>query len=284
MIGSPLPPHVIKEAVSRALSEDLGRAGDITSHAILEPDTYFQAAIRSRQTGIVCGTQFVIEACRQIDPDCVVDVELSDGDTVNAGQTIATLKGPAIGILTAERSALNFLGHLSGIATATRLFHGKIAHTKAKICCTRKTTPGLRAVEKYAVRCGGGSNHRFGLDDAVLIKDNHIAAAGSLQNAIEKARANVGHLVKIEVETDTLDQVAQALNANPDVIMLDNMNLADLGKAVDLIDGRAIVEASGNITLATVQEVAQLGVDRISSGWITHSCPVLDVGLDVIYE
>lgn len=279
---APLPRHLITEAVARALAEDLGRAGDITSHAVLSPDTKMNAAVRARKPGVIAGSEFIAEAARQVDPSVSVDIMVSDGSRAEKGGTVAVITGPAVSILTAERTALNFLGHLSGIATATRAFADDIAHTKAKICCTRKTTPGMRALEKYAVRCGGGANHRFGLDDAVLIKDNHIAAAGSVKNAVEAARAAVGHLVRVEVETDTVDQVKEALSAGPDVIMLDNMSLEELREAVALIDGRAIVEASGNVTLETVRGIAETGVDRISSGWITHSAPVLDLGLDAV--
>ncbi len=198
-----------------------------------------------------------------------------------SGDTGARIEGPARALLSAERVALNFLGHLSGIATSTSLFAAQIAHTKAEIVCTRKTTPGLRAFEKYAVKCGGGANHRFGLDDAILIKDNHIAVAGGVTRAIRAAKAFAGHLLKIEVEVDTLDQLKEALDAGPDVVMLDNMSPDTLRKAVGLTDGRALLEASGGIELDTVKAVAESGVDLISSGWITHSAPVLDLGLDI---
>nr|WP_319386131.1 carboxylating nicotinate-nucleotide diphosphorylase [uncultured Roseibium sp.] len=276
-----LPRLMIDEAVKAALLEDWGRAGDITSQATLPPDARADSRIVSRKTGVLAGLQFAESAFRQTDPALSFEVLKRDGDTLAPGDTVARIKGPARALLGAERVALNFLGHLAGIASATERFATQISHTKAKIVCTRKTTPGLRAFEKYAVKCGGGANHRFGLDDAILIKDNHIAVAGGVRKAIEAAKAFAGHLVKVEVEVDTLEQLKEALDAGPDVVMLDNMSPGTLRKAVELTGGRALLEASGGIELDTVRAVAETGVDLISSGWITHSAPVLDLGLDI---
>lgn len=276
-----LPRLMIDDAVKAALLEDWGRAGDITSQATLPSDARAVARIASRKTGVLAGLPFAESAFRQTDASLSFEALKQDGDTLAPGDTVARIKGPARALLGAERVALNFLGHLSGIASATERFATQISHTKAKIVCTRKTTPGLRAFEKYAVKCGGGANHRFGLDDAILIKDNHIAVAGGVRKAIEAAKAFAGHLVKIEVEVDTLEQLKEALGAGPDVVMLDNMSPETLREAVDLTSGRALLEASGGIELATVRAVAEAGVDLISSGWITHSAPVLDLGLDI---
>lgn len=279
--GFHLPHPLVEDAVAMALREDLGRAGDITTLSAIPDHAEAEAVIASRQVGCLAGLAFVAEAFRQIGGGVAVELIRGDGDRVAAGDVVARLKGPARELLSAERVGLNYLGHLSGIASATALFADQIAHTKARICCTRKTTPGLRAFEKYAVRCGGGMNHRFGLDDAVLIKDNHIAVSGSVADAIRQARAFVGHLVKVEVEVDTLQQLEEAMTAGPDAVLLDNMGPDRLKEAVTLIDGRAIAEASGGITLETVQAIAESGVDMISTGWITHSAPVLDLGLDI---
>ncbi|MEL7529077.1 MAG: carboxylating nicotinate-nucleotide diphosphorylase, partial [Pseudomonadota bacterium] len=268
-------------AVKAALLEDWGRAGDITSQATLPAGARAVARIATRKAGILAGLRFAESAFRETDASLSFDALKQDGDTLSPGDTVARIEGPARGLLSAERVALNFLGHLCGIATATSLFATRISHTKAKIVCTRKTTPGLRAFEKYAVKCGGGANHRFGLDDAILIKDNHIAVAGGVAKAIAAAKAFAGHLVKIEVEVDTLEQLQEALEAGPDVVMLDNMSPDVLRQAVDLAGGRALLEASGGIELDTVKAVAESGVDLISSGWITHSAPVLDLGLDI---
>ncbi|WP_422039875.1 carboxylating nicotinate-nucleotide diphosphorylase [Roseibium sp.] len=276
-----LPRLMIDDAVKAALLEDWGRAGDITSQATLPSDARAVARIASRKTGVLAGLQFAESAFRQTDAALSFEALKRDGDPLAPGDTVARIKGPARALLGAERVALNFLGHLSGIATATGRFATQISHTKAKIVCTRKTTPGLRAFEKYAVKCGGGANHRFGLDDAILIKDNHIAVAGGVRKAIEAAKAFAGHLVKVEVEVDTLEQLKEALDAGPDVVMLDNMSPETLREAVDLTSGRALLEASGGIELDTVKAVAEAGVDLISSGWITHSAPVLDLGLDI---
>ena len=276
-----LPRLLVEDAVRAALREDLGRAGDITSAATIPADATARAALVARQPGVLAGLALAGCAFRECDPALHFEALKHDGAALAVGDVVARVDGNARAILSGERVALNFLCHLSGIATATAGLVARVAHTKARICDTRKTTPGLRAFEKYAVLCGGGANHRFGLDDAVLIKDNHIAVAGGVAKAIRQARASVGHLVKIEVEVDTLAQLAEALSAGPDAILLDNMPPSDLVKAVALVDGRAIVEASGGITLDTVGAIAETGVDRISSGWITHSAPALDLALDI---
>lgn len=276
-----LPRLMIDEAVKSALLEDWGRAGDVTSQATLPSTATARAVIAARKPGVLAGAGCAESAFRQTETRLQFDLARNDGDRLAPGDIVAHIEGPARALLAAERVALNFLGHLSGIATATSLFADQIAHTKADIVCTRKTTPGLRAFEKYAVKCGGGANHRFGLDDAVLIKDNHIAVAGGVTNAIEAAKAFAGHLVKIEVEVDTLAQLEEALAAAPDVVMLDNMPPETLEKAVGIANGKVLLEASGGIELDTVRAVAESGVDLISSGWITHSAPVLDLGLDI---
>ncbi|WP_319772936.1 carboxylating nicotinate-nucleotide diphosphorylase [Breoghania sp.] len=279
-----LPRLMIDDAVKAALLEDWGRAGDITSQATIPADTQARAVIVSRKSGRLSGLGFVESACRQTDGSIRVERLASDGATLEPGTPVARIEGPARAVLACERVGLNYLGHLSGIATATAQFAERISHTRASIVCTRKTTPGLRAFEKYAVRCGGGANHRFGLDDAILIKDNHIALAGGVALAIERARAHVGHLVKIEVEVDTLEQLREAMEAKPDVVLLDNMGPETLRTAVDIIDARALSEASGGINLETVKTIAEAGVDLISIGWITHSAPTLDLGLDIEIE
>lgn len=276
-----LPNLLVHDAVKAALLEDLGRAGDITSQATIPADIDATALFVARKPGVLAGLAFAREAMRLIDPTIRFEAFLKDGDRLSPGARIAEVSGPARGVLTGERVALNFLGRLSGVATATAKFADAIAHTKAHIVCTRKTTPGLRAFEKYAVRCGGGSNHRYGLDDAILIKDNHIAVCGSVTEAIRRAKAFAGHLVKIEVEVDTLDQLREAMPEKPDVVLLDNMSPEQLREAVAFIAGRALSEASGGITPETVVAIAEAGVDLISTGWITHSAPVLDIGLDI---
>jgi nicotinate-nucleotide pyrophosphorylase (carboxylating) len=276
-----LPLLLVADAVRAALKEDLGRAGDITSLATIPEKARAEAVISARQPGTLAGLALAEAAFAEIDPTVSFKALKRDGDRLAAAAVVARVEGPARAILSAERVALNYLCRLSGIATETAHLVSLVAHTKARICCTRKTTPGLRAFEKYAVRCGGGWNHRFGLDDAILIKDNHVAVAGGVAAAIRRARAFAGHLVKIEVEVDSLDQLAEALAAGPDVVLLDNMKPAMLRKAVALVDGRAGTEASGGITPDTVAAVAETGVDYISSGWITHSAPALDLGLDV---
>jgi len=276
-----LPRLMIDEKAKDALLEDWGRAGDITSQATLPADAKAEAFLASRNAGVLAGIELAESAFRQTDAELVFEPFVSDGGKLERGTKIARISGPARSILFAERVALNYACHLSGIATATSHFAEAIAHTKAHIVCTRKTTPGLRAFEKYAVRCGGGMNHRFGLDDAILIKDNHVAVAGGVVAAVRAAKAFAGHLVKIELEVDTLDQLAEALPQRPDVVMLDNMNPAELAKAVEMAAGQVLLEASGGIELDTVRAVAEAGVDLISTGWITHSAPILDLGLDI---
>lgn len=276
-----LSPLEIEAVVTRALEEDLGRAGDITSTATVPEDAPGRAVLNARQSGVIAGLPLVAASFKRLAPDIEILPHARDGATIAGRSKLVTISGNARAILGAERVALNFLGHLSGIATATAEFVRRIAHTKARVICTRKTTPGLRALEKYAVRCGGGYNHRFGLDDAMLIKDNHIALAGGVTPALERARAHAGHLVKIELEVDTLEQLAEALEVGVDAVLLDNMDPETLRRAVAMVDGRAVTEASGRISLDTVAAVAATGVDLISSGWITHSAPILDLGLDI---
>jgi nicotinate-nucleotide pyrophosphorylase (carboxylating) len=276
------PPHplIIEPIVRHALEEDLGRGGDITSDLIVPAGQEACARLVVRAGGTLAGLVVAERAFVLFDGATAFEPAVSDGASVAPNQTIATVRGPARAMLGAERVALNFLGHLSGIASATREWVNAVAHTKARIVCTRKTTPGLRVLEKYAVRCGGGSNHRFGLDDAVLIKDNHISAAGGVRAAAERVRQGLGHMTKIEIEVDTIAQLDEALALGIDVILLDNMHPEDLRQAVKLSRGRAILEASGGITIGTVRAVAETGVDYISAGAITHSAPNLDVALD----
>jgi nicotinate-nucleotide pyrophosphorylase (carboxylating) len=277
-----LSPLEIEAAVARALAEDLGRAGDVTSIATVPEGTRARAEFVARQAGTIAGLPLVEATLRKLDPAVAITPHHRDGDTVAAKAKLLTVDGDARAVLAAERTALNFLGHLSGIATAAASFVTLIGHTKARICCTRKTTPGLRALQKYAVRCGGGFNHRFGLDDAILIKDNHIAVAGGIAAVLARAKAVAGHLVKIEIEVDTLAQLREVLDAGgADVALLDNMSPADMRKAVELVSGRLVLEASGGITLATAAAIAETGVDYLSSGAITHSAPNLDVALDI---
>ena len=272
---------IVEPIVRAALLEDLGRAGDITTDAIVPADAGVEAVIVARQPGIVAGLAAALLAFELIDPTLRIEHLRADGARVSRGEEVARVKGRARGILGAERTALNLLSRMSGIATATRSLADATAGTKAKIVCTRKTTPGLRVLEKEAVRMGGGANHRFGLDDAMLIKDNHIALAGGVRAALERAQRHAGHLVKIELEVDTLEQLAEGLEVGVDAVLLDNMTPETLRRAVALVDGRAITEASGRITPETVPAVAATGVDLISSGWITHSAPILDLGLDI---
>jgi nicotinate-nucleotide pyrophosphorylase (carboxylating) len=277
----PLPRLLVEPVVRAALVEDLGRAGDVTTDAIVPPDARLDGVIAARQHGVIAGVDAARIAFELIDPAVAVTVARGDGARVAPGDTVIHLSGPARAILTAERVALNLLCRLSGVATATAgLVEAARPHGRAAIVCTRKTTPGLRGLEKHAVRAGGGSNHRFGLDDAVLIKDNHVAVAGGIVPAIERARAHTGHLVKIEVEVDTLEQLDQALSVGADAVLLDNMSPDQLRRAVAMIDGRAIAEASGRINRETVGAVAASGVDLISCGWITHSAAIIDLGLD----
>ncbi|WP_024927647.1 MULTISPECIES: carboxylating nicotinate-nucleotide diphosphorylase [unclassified Mesorhizobium] len=277
---SPLPTVMLEPLVRAALLEDLGRAGDVTTDAVIPKQHHARTVLAARQSGVVAGLDLAMLAFRLIDPGIEILVERADGSNVVDGEVIASVVGPARAILTAERTALNFLCHLSGIATATASIVAAVSGHGAKIVCTRKTTPGLRAVEKYAVRAGGGSNHRFGLDDAILIKDNHIAIAGGVRLALERARGGAGHLVKIEVEVDTLAQLEEVLGFAPDAVLLDNMSLDDLRRAVAIVGGRAITEASGRITSDTARAIAATGVDLISIGRLTHSAPILDIGLD----
>jgi nicotinate-nucleotide pyrophosphorylase (carboxylating) len=280
MTVSPLPTIMIEPLARAALLEDLGRAGDLTTNAIVPPDARTTTVLRARKPGVLAGLDLATLAFRLIDPAIEVSCQKHDGDALDAGEVIASIRGPARGILTAERTALNFLCRLSGIATATASLSAAIRGHKARICCTRKTTPGMRAIEKYAVRAGGGANHRFGLDDAVLIKDNHVAVVGGIGAALQRARNGVGHLVKIELEVDTLLQLEEALEYGVDAILLDNMTLDDLGLAVTMVAGRAITEASGGVTPASASAIAATGVDLISVGWLTHSASILDIGLD----
>ncbi len=276
----PLPDVMLDPLVRAALLEDLGRAGDLTTDAIVPADARARLVIRDRQPGTLAGLDLARLAFALVDPAVRMRVERPDGSRLAPGDVVAVLDGSARAMLTAERTALNVLCHLSGIASVTAAIVASVAHTRTRIVDTRKTTPGLRAVEKYAVRIGGGGNHRFGLDDAVLIKDNHVAVAGGIRPAIERVRAGVGHLVKVELEVDTLDQLAEALAVGVDVVLLDNMAPATLREAVRMVGGRALTEASGRVTPETAPAIAESGVDLISVGWITHSAPVLDLGLD----
>lgn len=277
-----LSPFAIEEAVSRALAEDFGRAGDITSAATVPSDLSGRAVVAARAAGVISGLPLLEAAFRTLDAGVRLTAHVRDGDAVAAGTVLMTVEGNARGLLGAERTGLNFLGHLSGIATATAAFVRLVAGTKARVCCTRKTTPGLRALQKYAVRCGGGFNHRFGLDDAILIKDNHIAVAGGIGPVLARARAAVGHMIRIEIEVDTLEQLREVLDdGRADVVLLDNMDPATLTTAVGLVAGRLVTEASGGITHATAAAIAATGVDYLSSGAITHSSVGLDVGLDI---
>lgn len=277
---NPLSPLLYEPLVRMALLEDLGRAGDITTDAIVPAEQRASLKLRARQHGVIAGLDVARCAFRVVSPDVRMEIVRPDGSPVAPGDAIATISGPARALLTGERVTLNFLCRLSGVASATASLVSAVKRTKAQIVCTRKTTPGLRALEKYAVRAGGGGNHRFGLDDAVLIKDNHIAIAGGIKAAITRAKAHAGHLVKIEVEVDTLAQLEQALTLGVDAVLLDNMTPAELETAVGMISGKAISEASGRITVETAPAIAAAGVDLISVGWITHSSAALDIGLD----
>jgi len=280
---SPLPAVVYEPLVRRALDEDLGRSGDLTTEATVPADLQAEADVVARVAGRIAGLEVAAAAFRLLDPALVWQPRVADGDDVGAGAVLARVAGRARPILTGERTALNFLGHLSGIATATRDVARAVAavHPAARVTDTRKTLPGLRALQKYAVRAGGGANHRFALDDAVLIKDNHVALAGSIGVAVAAARARAGHLVKVEVEVDTLEQLEAALAAGADAVLLDNMDLETLRRAVELTAGRAVTEASGGITPETAPAIAATGVDLLSIGWLTHSARNLDVALDV---
>jgi nicotinate-nucleotide pyrophosphorylase (carboxylating) len=277
---SSLSPLLYDDVVRRALAEDLGRAGDLTTEAIVDPAALARASVVARGAGRIAGLEAALHAFVLLDAGMMLERLASDGDEVAADTPLARLTGKARALLTAERTALNLLGRLCGIATATQDLVRRIEGTKARVADTRKTTPLLRALEKYAVRCGGGVNHRFGLDDAVLIKDNHLAVAGSVRAAVEKARSHVGHLVRIEVEVDTLAQLEEALAVGVEAVLLDNMDVATLRRAVERVAGRAITEASGGVRPETIRAIAETGVDLISVGWLTHSAPALDVALD----
>jgi nicotinate-nucleotide pyrophosphorylase (carboxylating) len=278
--NTPLPDLFIEQVVRAALAEDLGRAGDITSAACIDADARLAARFAARRPGVLAGLACARLAILALDPAAEFAAAAMDGDLLAPGAVIARIGANARALLSAERVALNLLGRLSGVATLTRAYVDAVAGTGAVITDTRKTTPGLRALEKYAVRCGGGVNHRFGLDDAILIKDNHVAAAGGVAAAIRRAKAAAGHLVKIEAEVDSLAQLDETLAERPDVIMLDNFSLADLAAAVARAKGEVVLEASGGVTLQTVRAIAETGVDVISVGALTHSAPVLDIGLD----
>ena len=284
MIAEPakleLPPFLVERAVAAALEEDLGQAGDITTDPIIPAHATAEAEIVARKEGVIAGLDLAAASFKALDPDSQFVADVADGARVAAGARLGRIQGKARALLSAERVALNFLGHLSGIATLTAAYVAAVEGTKARIACTRKTTPGLRAFEKYAVRAGGGINHRFGLYDAVLVKDNHIAAAGGLAQALAKLRARTGHLVKVEVEIDTLDQLDEALHFPIDAVLLDNMDAATLKKAVALVNGRVLTEASGGVSLETVRKIAETGVDLISVGALTHSAARLDLALE----
>jgi nicotinate-nucleotide pyrophosphorylase (carboxylating) len=272
----------IDEAVQRALAEDLGRAGDITSIATIPEGSQAHAILIARQSGVIAGLPLAVAVFQKLSPDIHIQAHFRDGGTVAAGVHVLTISGPARAVLAGERTALNFVGRLSGIATLTSDHVRHTAGTKLRICCTRKTTPGLRALEKYAVRCGGGFNHRFGLDDAILIKDNHIAVAGGITPVLKRARAHAGHLVRIEIEVDTITQLREVLDSGlADVVLLDNMDIATLTEAVKLANGRVVLEASGGVTQNSIARIAATGVDYASAGALTHSAPNFDVALDI---
>lgn len=270
----------MRSAVENALKEDLGHGFDRTS-ALLSPDQKSEAIIRLREDAVLCGTRFAYHAMTLCDPSLSLTIVCEDGDFCSKGQDVVKIYGSMRSILTAERVALNFLSHLSGIATETHLYVESVKGTRAKICCTRKTLPGLRSAQKYAVKTGGGENHRFGLDDAILIKDNHIAVMGGVRQAIAAARDNAGHMIKIEIEVDTLAQLEEVMRDPVDVVLLDNMAPETLRKAVALIDGKCVSEASGGVNLDTVRAIAETGVDLISIGALTHSVRAIDFGLDI---
>lgn len=275
-----LPRLLVEPIVRAALAEDLGRTGDLTTDVTVPADRLGSVDLVARDPGVVAGTDCAVLAWTLLDPEVQVQIDLPDGSRVEPGHRIGTATGRARSLLTGERVALNFLGHLSGVATATAQLVAAVEGTHTRICDTRKTTPGLRSLEKAAVKAGGGHNHRFGLDDAILIKDNHIAYAGGITVAVRSARAAVGHLVKIEVEVDTLEQLDELLTCDADVVLLDNMSPQELAEAVRRVDGRLVTEASGRITPESARSLAQAGVDLISAGWLTHSTSVLDIGLD----
>ena len=275
-----LPDSLIAPVVRMALAEDLGRAGDVTAQACIPPDARMRGVFAARQAGVMAGGACVRIAVLEMDPAATISVRVADGEAFEAGAVLVEVEANAHALLAAERTALNLLGRLCGIATLTRTYVQAVAGTGARIADTRKTTPGLRALEKHAVACGGGLNHRFGLDDAILIKDNHVAVCGGVGEAVRRARAIAPHQMKVEVEVDGLDQLDAALAEGPDVIMLDNFSLTDLSEAVRRAKGRAVLEASGGVNLTTVRAIAETGVDVISVGALTHSVAQLDVGLD----
>ncbi len=278
------PPHPLlyEELIRRALVEDLGRAGDLTTDAIVPEGAQAAAVIVARLPGRIAGIAPSLSVFRILDEKIDATIRVPDGNDAAAGAELMILRGSARALLSGERTALNLLGRLSGIATATRSIVAAVAPCRAKVVCTRKTTPGLRLLEKYAVRAGGGSNHRFGLDDAVLIKDNHREFAGGVAEAIRRVRRHAGHMVKVEVEVDSLDQLEEALALNVDAVLLDNMSPEMLARAVQMARGRVITEASGGITAATAAAIAATGVDLLSVGWLTHSAPALDIALDFL--
>ncbi len=279
---APLPDLTLDPIIRAALAEDLGRAGDITAQACIPPDARLTAAYVARGQGVVAGLACARLALHALDPQATFTLKAADGDAVGPGRVLAIIDANARAALSAERVGLNLLGRLSGVATLTASYVARTKGTHARIIDTRKTTPLLRSLEKYAVRCGGGANHRFGLDDAILIKDNHVAACGGVGAALQRVREHAGHMVKIEVEVDSLAQLAEALEHRPDVIMLDNFTLDDLKSAVALAAGRVTLEASGGVNLDTVAAIARTGVDYISVGALTHSAPNFDIGLDAI--
>jgi nicotinate-nucleotide pyrophosphorylase (carboxylating) len=281
-----LPDLLIEPVVLMALTEDLGRAGDVTAQACIPEGARMRASFVARKPGVLAGIDCVRLSVLAMDPEASIELKLKDGDAFEAGAVLAEVEADARAFLAAERTALNLLGRLCGVATLTRAYVEAAAGTQARIADTRKTTPGLRALEKHAVLCGGGVNHRFGLDDAILIKDNHVAVCGGVGEAIRRARAAAGHLMKVEIEVDGLNQLDEALAERPDVIMLDNFTLPMLREAVERTRvssfGRPVLEASGGVNLETVAGIAATGVDVISVGALTHSAPSLDIGLDVV--
>ncbi|HEY8579559.1 MAG TPA: carboxylating nicotinate-nucleotide diphosphorylase [Beijerinckiaceae bacterium] len=277
-----LNPLLFEKTVRAAIEEDIGRAGDITSQACIPAGRRATAVLAPRKPGVICGLSVAEAAFRICDPGVTFEALAQDGDHIETPRTpVARIAGDARALLTAERTALNFISHLSGVATMTSRLVAETKHTKAKVICTRKTTPNLRALEKYAIRCGGGMNHRFGLDDAFLIKDNHIAVCGGIKEALRAAKAVAGHLVKIEIEVDGLDQLKEVIEEGADVVLFDNMSPEEMRKGVEMIAGRMKTEASGGISLETARAVAESGVDMLSSGALTHSAPILDIGLDI---
>lgn len=276
----PLPELMVEPIVRAALLEDLGRAGDITTDAVVPAGHVSRLVLAARQDGVVAGLDCARLAFRLLNPDVRFTPAVADGSRVTPGTVLAEVEGPSRALLTGERTGLNLACRLSGIATATASLADAVAGHKAQVVCTRKTTPGLRALEKYAVRAGGGANHRFGLDDAVLVKDNHVAIAGSVAEAVRRVRARAGHMVKVEVEVDTLAQLEELLTLGADAVLLDNMTPATLTEAVRMVGGRMLTEASGRVNRETAPAIAASGVDLISVGWLTHSAPILDIGLD----